>query len=243
MESQILDEAIASLAGAKKLIEAPDPEGEAIGLMAQVSAAHAHLDVLVNSAGVAEPRGAIETTDVAGLQRLLGVNAVAPFFITKHALELMVDGGRIINVSSVAGFIASGTYAAAKSYVTTFSESLAGQLAGTGVTVTALLPGGIALVMPAEATEQAETTEPVDAADEQAAPQPSGRKRPARNPEQKIDVLAELGIDACIVDATGPGQVAQQAPAQVLVDGEALEGDAAGQDGLELVDRRVRVGG
>ena len=49
--------------------------------------------------------------------------------------------GRIINVSSVAGLMASGTYAAAKSYVTTFTEALSGQLAGTGVGVTALLPG------------------------------------------------------------------------------------------------------
>lgn len=49
--------------------------------------------------------------------------------------------GTIINVSSVASLLASGSYSAAKSWVTVFSESLSTELAGTGVTVTALLPG------------------------------------------------------------------------------------------------------
>ncbi len=49
--------------------------------------------------------------------------------------------GRIVNVSSVASFTTSGPYSAAKSYVTVLSEALAGQLAGTGVTVTAVCPG------------------------------------------------------------------------------------------------------
>ena len=49
--------------------------------------------------------------------------------------------GTIINVSSVAGFIAGGTYSAAKSYLTVLSESLNTELKGTGVIVSALCPG------------------------------------------------------------------------------------------------------
>ena len=73
--------------------------------------------------------------DLATLQRNI---------VLSHAAATTMVGrgrGQVINVSSVAGLTASGTYAAAKSYVTTFTESLSGQLAGTGVQVMALLPG------------------------------------------------------------------------------------------------------
>jgi len=51
--------------------------------------------------------------------------------------------GIILNVSSTSGFIAMGGYSAIKAWVTTYSEGLAGELAGTGVRVTALCPGWI----------------------------------------------------------------------------------------------------
>ena len=49
--------------------------------------------------------------------------------------------GVIINVSSVAGWIAGGTYSASKSYLTVLSESLHTELAATNVKVSALCPG------------------------------------------------------------------------------------------------------
>ncbi|MFM8961646.1 MAG: SDR family NAD(P)-dependent oxidoreductase, partial [Actinomycetota bacterium] len=51
------------------------------------------------------------------------------------------DSGTIINVSSVASWIAGGTYSAAKSYLTILSESLYTELRGTNVKVHALCPG------------------------------------------------------------------------------------------------------
>ena len=51
--------------------------------------------------------------------------------------------GTIINVSSTAGFLATGGYAAIKAWVTTYTESLANELHGSGVTVTALCPGWV----------------------------------------------------------------------------------------------------
>jgi short-subunit dehydrogenase len=100
------------------------------------------VDVLVNNAGFGL-RTPFAATEVEDEQRLLDVLVVAVMRLTHAALPGMVSRGRgsIINVSSVAGFIAGGTYSAAKSWVTVFSESLAEQQAGTGVRVVAVCPG------------------------------------------------------------------------------------------------------
>ena len=51
--------------------------------------------------------------------------------------------GHIVNVSSTASFITMGSYSALKAWVTVYTEALAVELAGTGVTVTALCPGWV----------------------------------------------------------------------------------------------------
>ena len=56
---------------------------------------------------------------------------------------MSVAAGTIINVSSTAGYVAMGSYSAIKTWVTAYTESLANELHGTGVKVTALCPGWV----------------------------------------------------------------------------------------------------
>lgn len=100
------------------------------------------VDLLVNNAGLGQRRPFLDN-ELAAEEAALDV-MVRAVMLTSHAAGVaMRERGRgaIINVSSVASFIANGTYSAAKSFVTVFSEGLASELSGTGVTVTALCPG------------------------------------------------------------------------------------------------------
>jgi len=100
------------------------------------------IDVLVNNAGF----GIKDSFTVSNLdkeQELLDVLVTAPMRLTHAVLPVMIkrNTGIIVNVSSVASFIAGGTYSAAKSYLTVFSESLHTELRGTNVKISALCPG------------------------------------------------------------------------------------------------------
>jgi short-subunit dehydrogenase len=103
------------------------------------------VDVLVNNAGIGLYRrfGRAELVDE---ERQLDVNVRAVLRLSHAAVRAMTarGSGRLINVSSVSGFVPRGdnaSYSAGKAWVTMFSEGLAAQLAGTDVHVTAICPG------------------------------------------------------------------------------------------------------
>lgn len=100
------------------------------------------VEVLVNNAGFAFKDGFARSA-VDDEQRLLDVLVTAVMRLSHAAIPGMIarGSGAVINVSSVAGWIPSGTYSAAKAWVTVFSESLAAEVTGTGVHVTAVCPG------------------------------------------------------------------------------------------------------
>lgn len=104
-----------------------------------------HPDVLVNNAGFGS-YGPFVESKVETQVSMIQVNASAVVHLTGLFLPHMVrkGHGRILNVASLAGFQPGplmATYYATKAFVIWFSEALAEELAGTGVTVTALCPG------------------------------------------------------------------------------------------------------
>jgi uncharacterized protein len=103
------------------------------------------VDVLVNNAGFGMYKR-FGLADLADEERQLALNVRAVLRLSHAAVRSMTGrgSGKIINISSVAGFVPRGgnaTYSASKAWVTMFSEALAVQLAGSGVTVTAVCPG------------------------------------------------------------------------------------------------------
>jgi short-subunit dehydrogenase len=103
------------------------------------------VDVLVNNAGFGT-HGPFAQSDPAIELQMLQVNIMALTHLTRLFLPNMIANGRgrILNVASTAAFqpgpFMAGYYAS-KAFVLSFSEAIAAELKGSGVTVTALCPG------------------------------------------------------------------------------------------------------
>jgi short-subunit dehydrogenase len=105
------------------------------------------IDILVNDAG-GKSRGEFASLELQTVERTMQANIVTLTALTKLLLPGMIAQGRgkILNVASTAAFVPlpmNGVFGAAKAYVLSFSQALAEELKGTGVTVTTLCPGPI----------------------------------------------------------------------------------------------------
>jgi short-subunit dehydrogenase len=103
------------------------------------------MDILINNAGFGL-RGPYSETDWQAEARMIQVNVTALAHLTKLYLPGMLErrSGRILNVGSTAGFVPGplmAVYYATKAFVFSFSEAIANEAQGTGVTVTLLCPG------------------------------------------------------------------------------------------------------
>jgi len=100
------------------------------------------IDMLVNNAGFGINQRFVGG-DLDAEQSLIDVMVTAVMRLTHAGVPGMVRRGHgtVVNVSSIAGFLPFGTYSAAKSWVTFFTEGLATELEGTGVRALVTCPG------------------------------------------------------------------------------------------------------
>jgi len=104
------------------------------------------LDVLVNNAGI-YPFKSFQELQEEDWDKVLDVNLKGVFLTSQIASKVLPEGGRIINISSIAsiiGFQGLSHYCASKSAVNGFTRALALELAAQNITVNAVLPGAIA---------------------------------------------------------------------------------------------------
>jgi 3-oxoacyl-[acyl-carrier protein] reductase len=137
--------------------------GEAIGLVCDVSApaaitalvddvvaAFGGIDILVNNAGVAMPGGGLSDDDVfeEGWRQTIAVNLTAHARLVRAVLPYLREAGdgRIVNIASTEGLIATGglaAYTASKHGVIGLTKSFAVELGRLGLTVNCICPGPI----------------------------------------------------------------------------------------------------
>jgi len=103
------------------------------------------LDILVNNAGIF-PFISLEKMSENDWDKVMDVNIKGIFFTCQEALKVMPDGGRIINISSIAslvGFADLTHYCASKGALNSFARALALETAPRKITVNNVAPGAI----------------------------------------------------------------------------------------------------
>lgn len=140
--------------GAEAIAVAADiaREEEVARLFATVDAELGRVTALVNNAGILATQSRVDAVDLDRLQRVFSVNVFGAFLCAAQAVRRMStaqggQGGRIVNLSSVAATLGSPgeyvDYAASKGAIDTFTLGLAREVAAEGIRVNAVRPGFI----------------------------------------------------------------------------------------------------
>ena len=127
-------------------LDVTDP-GRVDAAVAEVVARLGRLDILVNNAGGLVARIPIAEMRDEHWEQVLRLNLTSAFSCTRAAAPYLGDGGRIVNVSSMAaengGGPGAAAYAAAKAGMLGFTRAAAKEFGAKGITVNAVAPGFI----------------------------------------------------------------------------------------------------
>lgn len=125
-------------------------------LMAKAKELHNGIDILVNNAGILKDR-TLKKMTLDDWNAVLTTNLTGVFHCLKFGSEILRDGGRVINIASVAGLVGfpgQANYAAAKAGVIGMTRSLSKELARRKITVNAVAPGIVQTAMMADIKEE-----------------------------------------------------------------------------------------
>ena len=128
-------------------------EAEVDALVGRACKEFGHVDVLVNNAGMVTVgndlfNASLADTTLQQWNESLTRNLTTCFLVTRRALAVMPDGGRIVNVASTTGALQAGLgdvgYNASKAGMIGFTRAVALEVASRNITVNAVAPGWIA---------------------------------------------------------------------------------------------------
>ena len=140
------DAARAALPGIEVIVSDAGDVAATKALADQVIARHGRIDVLFVNAGIAK-FAPIETVDEAHFDSQFDVNVKGAYFLIKHAVPAIPDGGAIILTASVAGAgggLGGGSvYGATKAALRSMGRTLAREFAGRNIRVNTISPGPI----------------------------------------------------------------------------------------------------
>lgn len=121
------------------------------------------INILLNNAGIYH-QTPVTDTRLQDWQQILDVDLTGYFLMAKHVIPRMGDGGRIINIASVAGhdaFEQSAAYCCAKGAVIELTRSLAFEFGPDAITVNAICPGTFETEMTSEMLEDPDFREAI----------------------------------------------------------------------------------